>query len=645
MNAKKTKADAEMLRKFPVSRGAEPYEMCSECGHTYEAHIDTTCPPTPPSKAERPHPSGAPESAAEFINGRGERMVLVDGAYKNMGKPAVKVDEASTSFKAQVEKALGLPEGVAKAAEAEEHFDRRVVSGIEAEIAIKNLRPYGNNPREQLGDVKSLVESIERIGFVGVLLVRQMVFADDVHPDLYEVVSGNRRLEAAKQAGLERVPCHIYELSDVQALEMNLAEQINRRDLTPLEEAEGCRRLIELAHYSHEQVGQKLGQSKSWVLKRLSLCGLAAETKKALAKGALSLTVAQGIANLPTQKLQAEATKTALDWAEGGYGAEETLEKLRAEVVRPLSGVPFKLTDADLVPEAGACSKCPYNSTNAQMPGLFDNAKAGATCAKVVCLDEKLMAAWKRDAAPYVERGAKLLSLSESARIFRGNAETLDSASKYVIRDAAAPQDRTKRTWHELMKKAGAGNGSVTYPQVYVARDGKGHARELLLAEAARKVVAEKLKLKWAMEVEGEEATSAAKADAASEQIERDARESVREQVLGQVVRDIASKGLALADVRASILDDDGEFEDLDFKAFSELLAMDAKAQKAFKASATLPQLVSYFWFRNVSLGVWREMPKSLVRLGEAHGLDVPKMLKAQLDGAKAEALMTKKAG
>lgn len=594
MNAK------ALQKKFPISRGAEAYEECSECGHTYESHIDTKCPPTPPSKSER---------------------------------PAVKVDEATTFTKSLAD-ATGATATADKAAEAEVHFDRRVVNAIEAEIAIKNLRPYGDNPREQLGDVKSLVESIERIGFVGVLLVRQL-------PDgTFEVVSGNRRLEAAKQAGLEHVPCHIYELTDVQALEMNLAEQINRRDLTPLEEAEGCRRLIELASYTKEQVASKLGQSPSWVTKRLSLCGLAGEAKKALAKGNLPLTVAMGIAALPNQKLQAETTATAITLAEGGYKSEEILEKLRAEVVRPLSGVPFKLTDADLVPEAGACSKCPYNSNNAQMPGLFDNTKAGATCAKVVCLDEKLMAAWKRDAAPHVERGAKLLNLSESARIFRGNAETLDSASKYVVLDAVAPQDKSKRTWSELMSKAKVDEGVVKHPQRYVARDGKGNARVLCLAEACRTIVAERLKLKWAEKVEGEESTTNAANDEYRQKSEMArVRGKVADEVAVTVAKSIANGGLKLPHLK-TLFDED------DMENFAAALGMDAKTRKAFEKAATQNQLAAVAWWTNTGFG-WMpdEWEPHLVELAKSEGIDLEAKLKAQLDGAKAEALMTKKAG
>jgi protein-tyrosine-phosphatase len=379
------------------------------------------------------------------------------------------------------------------------------------------------------------------------------------------------------------------------------------------------------------------------VTKRLSLCGLPGETKKALAKNVLPLTVAMGIAALPNQKLQAETTATAITLAEGGYKAEEILEKLRAEVVRPLAGVPFKLTDADLVPEAGACSKCPYNSTNAQMPGLFDNAKAGATCAKVTCLDEKLMAAWKRDAAQYVERGAKLLSLSESARIFRGSAETLDSASKYVVLNAVAPQDKSKRTWSELLSKAKVDEGVVKHPQTYVARDGKGNARVLCLAEACRTIVAERLKLKWAMDVEGTEeaAPTGAKTDAEvrARSAMTEARHKVADQATVKIAKAIAASGLKLPHLKALI-------DERDIDEFAEAIGMDTKTRKAFDKAATTNQIAAVAWFSKVQWG-WQadEWNEHLLALCKSEGIDLDAMLKAQLDGAKAEALMTKKAG
>lgn len=600
------------VTKWFWSEELKATSTCPTCSHGPEAHDandpdHVLCPPTPPSKAER---------------------------------PAVKVDEAvaKPGFVQQLEDATGVTAAAEKARNAEEHYERRVVFLAREDVPLKQLRPYAGNPREQLGDVKGLVESMERNGFLGALLVRQIGAKGE--EGVYEVITGNRRLEAAKQAGLEVVPCDIYELTDVQALEMNLTEQINRAQLTPLEEAEGCRRLMEEAGYDKAQVAAKLGQSVSWVTKRVSLCGLAAETKKALAKGTLPLTVAQGIASLPTQKLQADATDTAVTLAEGGYKGEEILEKLRAEVARPLSGVPFKLTDAELVPEAGACSKCPYNSTNAQMPGLFDNAKAGATCAKTPCLDEKLMAAWKRDAKKLTDTGAKLLSLSESARIFRGTAETLDSASKYVVLNAVAPQDRTKRTWSELLRKAKVDEGVVKHPQTYVARDGKGNARLLCLAEACRKIVAERLKLKWAEEVEGEESTnSTSDADMRARSAMTEARHRVADQATVKIAKAIATSGLKLPHLKALI-------DERDVDEFAEAIGMDTKTRKAFDKAATTNQIAAVAWFSKVQWG-WQadQWNENLLALCQSEGINLDEMLKAQLDGAKAEALMGKKGG
>lgn len=559
---------------------------------------------------------------------------------------AAKGGKPSTDFEREVAAATGATAAAEKTRNAEEHYERRVVFLAREDVPLKLLRPYAGNPREQLGDVKGLVESMERNGFLGALLVRRIPDTDEL-----EVITGNRRLEAAKQAGLEVVPCDIYELTDVQALEMNLTEQINRAQLTPLEEAEGCRRLMEEASYDKAQVAAKLGQSVSWVTKRVSLCGLAAETKKALAKGTLPLTVAQGIASLPTQKLQADATDTAVTLAEGGYKGEEILERLRAEVARPLSGVPFKLTDAELVPEAGACSKCPYNSTNAQMPGLFDNAKAGATCAKTPCLDEKLMAAWKRDAARYTKQGAKLLGLSESAKIFRSGAVTLDSASKYVICDAPAPKDRNKRTWRQLFEKATEKDADVTIT-FFVARDGKGEARELFNADAIQKLIAKRLKLKWAESVEGVEEEDGEKGSVSdwnarteAARIEANAKAEVYTQIVRTVVKDISAKGLTLLDARVSFLGYFGSYTSSSVENFLRHACGVEKPTKkeidAFEKSATLNQLLAFAWwatYRSVDGG-------DEAKLGEAHGLNVKQMLKAQLDGAKAEALMGKKGG
>ena len=555
-------------------------------------------------------------------------------------KPAVTVDESTAPTKSlaeQVADANGTTAALEQAAQAEA-FMRREATETPTEVLhvrTEDVRPSALNPRVEVD--AGLVASVEQLGIITPLTVRQLDEGG------YEVISGHRRLAAAKKAELEYVPVVVLDaVDDVRWLELNLAEQINRRDLQPLEEAAAARKLVELAHYTPEQVGEKLGQSTSWVLKRLSLLKLASEVQRALKKGEVSLSVAQGLAVIPEHNSQVKALEQAKHRLSQKWDVESILGEVRNTVSRPLRDASWKLTDADLLPAAGACSACPHNSSNNRMPGLFETAKAAPSCANPGCYDEKRTAAWKRATAKLTDAGAKLLSLSKSEDLFR-HSDTVQS-EVYVAVDAPCGQDKSKRTWRQLMEKAKA------TPQVYVARDRKGQPVELYQRVAAMKVCAETLKLKWAANVEDEDvepttATTVKGYDAKAQELQlaRDAREAVKKQVVAQVVRDIAAKGLTLADVRAAVLDEEGKFNDYDLEKYAELMGMDDAAEKAFRKSATLNQLISFLWSGAARFDVWLEMPPDLVQLAEAHGLNAEKMLEAQLATAKAEALMEKK--
>ena len=273
-----------------------------------------------------------------------------------------KKSAAKKNFLGELAQMSGAVEDQAKVAAAAKHYDASTppASGIEL-LDVDALKPSPHNPRANLGNVDELAASIKAQGLLVPLLVRPLGVGDEV----YEVVSGHRRLKAAQQAGLDSVPCDVRALTDVQALEVNLTEQINKKDLTPLEEGQACRRLVELSHYSVDQVAAKVGQSPAWVRKRLKLCDLAPEAKKALADGKITYTAAINVALLP-HALQAQAVKQAAgQWWKKGMEAVDTgrfIEVLQRDFARPLKDAPFGTKDETLVPEAGACDKCPKNS-------------------------------------------------------------------------------------------------------------------------------------------------------------------------------------------------------------------------------------------------------------------------------------------
>jgi len=151
----------------------------------------------------------------------------------------------------------------------------RSSEGFGLMIRVSRISSNRDQPRTNLGNLDDLVSSIKRHGVLEPLLVRQ-------RPDGgYELISGERRFHAAMVAGLDEVPCVELELADEEALEIALIENLQRKDLTPFEEAEGFATLIDSYHYTHEQVAEAIGRSRVTVTETLKLLVIPREVRDA----------------------------------------------------------------------------------------------------------------------------------------------------------------------------------------------------------------------------------------------------------------------------------------------------------------------------------------------------------------------------
>lgn len=145
-------------------------------------------------------------------------------------------------------------------------------------IAIEELQHHPDNPRKDLGDLTELAESIKTNGIMQNLTV---VRSDD-GTGLYDVIIGNRRLEAAKIAGLDELPCAIVELSPQEQMATMLAENMQRADLTILEQAQGFQYMLDLGE-GIKSISEKTGFSASTIRRRVKLLELdSAELEKAV---------------------------------------------------------------------------------------------------------------------------------------------------------------------------------------------------------------------------------------------------------------------------------------------------------------------------------------------------------------------------
>ena len=148
-------------------------------------------------------------------------------------------------------------------------------------VPIEHLTPHPNQPRQHFdeAEIESLAASIREKGIVQPLVVRPGPGDEDGAP--YQIVAGERRWRAAQRAGLHELPAVVHHLSDSESIEIALVENLQRRDLNPLEEATAYRRLIREFDHRQEDVATALGKSRSHVANTVRLLDLP-ETVKAL---------------------------------------------------------------------------------------------------------------------------------------------------------------------------------------------------------------------------------------------------------------------------------------------------------------------------------------------------------------------------
>jgi len=168
-------------------------------------------------------------------------------------------------------------------------------SGMET-LAIEQLLQGKYQPRTQFNEqaLAELSESIRRNGIMQPIIVRKAAQANR-----YEIIAGERRWRASKMAGLARVPVIIREINDKQALELALVENVQRQDLSPLEEAIGYQRLIEEFDYTQDELASVVGKSRSHITNLLRLLALPDEVKEMLDKGELTMGHARTLLTVP----------------------------------------------------------------------------------------------------------------------------------------------------------------------------------------------------------------------------------------------------------------------------------------------------------------------------------------------------------
>jgi ParB family transcriptional regulator, chromosome partitioning protein len=231
-------------------------------------------------------------------------------------------------------------------------------------VPIDAIDPNPNQPRQVMGDLSELIASISEKGILEPLVVRQ-------RGDRYQIVAGERRYQAAIQAGLRDLPVVIRDADDTEMLELALIENLQRKDLTPFEEAEGLQGLAMRCGYTHEDLARRLGKSRTSITEALTLTAMPEEVRNLcrLADISSKSLLLQVVRQETPEKMTALVEKIA---SQGGT----TRQQLREAAARPKAGRPKHYVFAYRPPTKAFNLKISFAKSRATKDEIIDALEA-----------------------------------------------------------------------------------------------------------------------------------------------------------------------------------------------------------------------------------------------------------------------------
>lgn len=345
--------------------------------------------------------------------------------------------------------------------------------------SVELIDPSPYQVREHFDEtaLQELAASVKEHGIIQPLTAR----VSPANAARLELVAGERRLRAARLAGLETVPVIVHELSDQAAQEIVLIENLQREDLTVLEEAKGYQKALALTGpdgkpvYSQESLSAKIGKPAKHISDRLRLLLCPDELVKAVENGEVALSTAMVVGRIPDAKLRQQAAKLVLkpETQEVPLNYEQTLEMIREKFVVSLKKPGFDIEDAGLVPEVtdeaggrmmgGSCVGCPYcqqpESAVRQASSGGKEGNLNLLCTLPPCFRKKQDAAWRVVRKLAEEQNVKIIEGDASRSLFMGADNRLRYDADYVALDEKPGYDDVgmkcydnEKKWRGLLK-------------------------------------------------------------------------------------------------------------------------------------------------------------------------------------------------
>lgn len=253
-------------------------------------------------------------------------------------------------------------------------------------IAMDRIEPRPHNRKIDPASVSELADSILKNGLQTPITVRHRGLKSD---RLFQIVAGERRWLAHKKLGLETISAFVREMSDEEAAEFAIIENLQRENLHPLEEAQAYEIILKHQDYTLDRLSKRVSKEVTYLRRVLEFLKLIAPLRKLFVDGRIGVEQAKQLCRIP-----AEAQKTYLKWVgplDDGRGlpsATKIEEWIEHNVMLDLGTAPFDIAAEKLVPKAGACPACPKRTGFDK--ALFDDVKKGDFCLDSACFNSKV---------------------------------------------------------------------------------------------------------------------------------------------------------------------------------------------------------------------------------------------------------------
>jgi len=256
------------------------------------------------------------------------------------------------------------------------NVDESIENSIFPQINIDLIDTNPYQPRNTFEDEKllELSESIKHLGVIQPITVRKL------ENGRYQLISGERRLRAAKLAGLTSIPAFIRDASETEILQLALVENIQREDLNAIDVAIALEKLIEEYNLTQEQLSEKIGKNRATIANFLRLLKLPVEVQAAIREGKISMGHARALINLPSIELQLEITEKIIQNDLSVRQVEELVRKLQEKkdkkIVKEDTPIPSSLKRIqDLIESQGLKLKIKHQKRKGSITIHYKNEK------------------------------------------------------------------------------------------------------------------------------------------------------------------------------------------------------------------------------------------------------------------------------